>query len=276
MLGYKKFCYWVDFHRLKAVRRNLEEREIELPDEARIPCRVLRASKEIAFLPPSAWDGFCKRRTSWYRKSSMAGKFLIVSNSPLDVPDLESPIIIAGSNFMPDRLPNPDEISQLVQSKEYQKRKPSEWDKPDPLEKDFYQRWFERQRRKEPFDFEKILRSHSANHANFLDPKFFVKLPVHGTGLPGNELSSHIVPPDPAYKAGPTGHLPANLNGTMVPYSIADSIHVCSSCLEFFNVLGSQWPIKYVVPCIGAVQFAHLSMDHYFEVKTLRAVNSGG
>ena len=241
MMGYKKFCYWVDFNRLKAVRRNLEEREIDLPDESRIPCRVLRASKEIVYLAPPAWDGFCKRRTSWYRKSNMAGKFLIVSNSPLDVPDLESPIIIAGSNFMPDRLPNPDEISQLVRSKEYQKRKPSEWDKPDPLERDFYQRWFERQQRKEPFDFDKILLSHSANHANFLDPKFFI-----------------------------------NLNGTMVPYSIADSIHVCSSCLEFFNILGSQWPVKYVVPCIGAVQFAHLSMEHYFEVKTLRAVNPGG
>ena len=240
MFEYLKYCYWVDFHSYKTVRRGLEQREIELPDEARIPCRVLRASKEIAFLPPSAWDGFCKRRTSWYRKSSMAGKFLIVSNSPLDVPELESPIIIAGSNFMPDRLPNPDEISHLVRSKEYQKRKPSEWDKPDPLEKDFYQRWFERQQRKEPFDFEKILRSHSANHANFLDPKFFI-----------------------------------NPNGTMVPYSIADSIHVCSSCLEFFNILGSQWPVKYVVPCIGAVQFAHLSMDHYFEVKIVRAVNSG-
>jgi len=237
------------------VRRNLEGIKIDLPDESRIPCRALRASKEIVYLAPPAWDGFCKRRTSWYRKSNMAGKFLIVSNSPLDVPDLESPIIIMGSNFTPDRLPNPDEISQLVQSKEYQKRKPSEWDKPDPLERDFYQRWFERQQRKEPFDFEKILRSHSANHANFLDPKFFVKLPVH--------------------EAGPAGHLPANQNGIMAPYSIADSIHVCSSCLEFFNILGSQWPVKYVVPCIGAVQFARLSMDHYFEVKTLRAVNSG-
>ncbi len=231
-MGYKKFCYWVDFHRLKAVRRNLEGIKIDLPDESRIPCRVLRASKEIVYLAPPAWDGFCKRRTSWYRKSNMAGKFLIVSNSPLDVPDLEGPIIIVESNFMPDRLPNPDEISQLVQSKEYQKRKPSEWDKPDPLENDFYQRWFGRQQRKEPFDFDKILLSHSANHANFIDPKFFI-----------------------------------NLNGRMVPYSIADSIHVCSSCLEFFNILGEQWPAKYVVPCIGAVQFAHLPIDQYFEVR---------
>jgi hypothetical protein len=241
MSEYQKFCYWVDVHELKAVRRNLEGKEIQLTDEARIPCRVLRESMNIAFIAPPAWNGFCKRRTSWYRKSKMAGKFLIVSNSPLDVPDLESLIIIMGSNFMPDRLPNPDEISQLVRSKEYQKRKPSEWDKPDPLENDFYQRWFERQQRKEPFDFDKILLSYSANHANFIDPKFFI-----------------------------------NLNGTIVPYSIADSIYVCSSCLEFFNILGSQWPVKYVVPCTGAVQFAHLSMDHYFEVKTLRAVNSGG
>jgi len=231
-MEYKKFCYWVDLHGLKSVRRNLEEKEIELLDEARIPCRVLRESINIAFLAPPAWNGFCKRRTSWFRKSKMAGKFLIVSSSPLDLPDLENPIIVVESNFKPDRFPSCEEISQLIQSKEYQTRKPPEWDKPDPLERDFYQRWFERSRVNEPFDFDKILLSHSANHANFLDPKYSI-----------------------------------NLNGSIVPYSIADSIHVCSSCLEFFNILGDQWPVKYVVPCIGAVQFAHFPMDRYFEVR---------
>ena len=171
----------------------------------------------------------------------MADKLLIVSNSPLDLPDLDYPIVITESNFKPDRFPSSNEISQLIQSREYQKKKPSEWDKPDPLEKDFYKRWFERQQGKEPFDFEKILMSHSANHANFLDPKYF-----------------------------------ATLDGCMVPYSIADSLYVCSSCLEFFNILGEKWPIKYVVPCIGAVKFAGLPMNHYFEVKTFWAVNSGG
>lgn len=232
MSGYKKFCYWIDSHGLKIVRKDLEWREIQLDDETRIPCRVLRSSTETIFLAPPAWNGFCKRRTSWYRKSEMAEKFLIVSNSPLNLPDLDHPIIITESNFKPDRFPSFDEISQLIQSREYQKRKPSEWDKPDPLEKDFYQRWFERNRINEPFDFEKILMSHSANHANFFDPKYF-----------------------------------ATLNGCMVPYSIADSIHVCSSCLEFFNILGDQWSLKYVVPCIGAVQFAHLPIDQYFEVR---------
>jgi hypothetical protein len=37
-----------------------------------------------------------------------------------------------------------------------------------------------------------------------------VKLPVHRAGLPGNEISFFIVPLDPAYKAGLTGHLPVN------------------------------------------------------------------
>jgi hypothetical protein len=38
--------------------------------------------------------------------------------------------------------------------------------------------------------------------------RFFsqVKLPAHRAGLPGNEISFFIVPLDPAYKAGLTGH----------------------------------------------------------------------
>ena len=231
---YKKCCYWIDFQQLKALREHLEKKEIELPEETRIPCRVLRGATNIALIDPSAWNGFCKRRTSWYRKSEMAHQFLIVSSSPLDLPDLDNPIVITDSNFRPNRFPSAGEISQLIESQEYQRRKPSEWDKPDPLEKDFYQRWFERQQEKESFDFAKILLSHSANHANFLAPKFYV-----------------------------------TVNGAVVPYSIADSIHVCSSCLEFFNILGNQWPAKYVVPCIGAVQFAYLPIDQYFEVRIL-------
>jgi hypothetical protein len=38
-----------------------------------------------------------------------------------------------------------------------------------------------------------------------------VKLPGHRPGLPGKELSFHIVPLDPADKAGLTRHLPAKI-----------------------------------------------------------------
>lgn len=234
MSDYKKFCYWVEFQGLKNVRENLKEKEIELTDEHRIPCRVLRSSMEIGLLAPPAWNGFCKRRTSWYRRSDKAGKFLIVSNISLDDLDIGNPIVITESDFKPQRLPSSEEITQLIKSQEFQKRKPREWDKVEPLEKEFYQRWYERHRPDELFDFEKIFINHSANHANFLDPRFFI-----------------------------------NLNGIIVPYSIADTIHVCSSCIEFFNILGSQWSVKYVVPCIGAVQFAHLPINLYFRVDVL-------
>jgi hypothetical protein len=232
MMNYKKFYNWVNHQEFKWIRDNLGKKGAQMVEEARIPCRVLESSIEIGFVAPPAWDGFCKRRTSWYGNSEKAKKFLIISDKPLDLPNSKTWSAMTESNFRPDRFPTPEEIVQLIQSEEYQKEKPSVWDEPDPPEKDFYRRWFERHGRNEPFDFEKILMIHSANHANFLNPKFFI---IEGS--------------------------------TKVPYSIADSIHVCSSCLEFFNILGDRWSVKYVVPCIGAALFAHLPMDHYFKVE---------
>jgi len=40
-----------------------------------------------------------------------------------------------------------------------------------------------------------------------------VKLPGHRPGLPGKVISFHIVPLDPAYKAGLAGHVPVSLKG---------------------------------------------------------------
>jgi hypothetical protein len=241
MMAYQKFCYWVDFHSLKKLRKDFEERGVQLDDEARIPCRVLRSSRDIGYLAPPAWDGFCKRRTSWYRRSDKAGKFLVVSNTSLDHLGIGNPIIIKESDFKPDPLPSYEEVLQLIKSEKYQRLKPDAWEKVDSLDKEFYQRWFERHRPQELFDFGKIFAHHSANHANFIEPEFSV-----------------------------------NVNGAKAPYSIAGSLHVCSSCLEFFNILGSQWPVKYVVPCIGAVQFAHLPEDQYFSVNALDEKNAEG
>ena len=233
MSAYEKFCYWTDLQGLKEVRKKFQEDGIGLPEETRIPCRVLRTSTKVAYIVPMAWEGFCKRKTSWYLDSEKAGKFLVVSNRPLNYSVLGYPILITNSNFIPDRLPTFSEMTELAQSRIFQRAKPRSWDKPRPLEKDFYQRWFERNQVNEPFNFDRLLISHSANHANFIDPKFFI-----------------------------------DLDGGKAPYSIADSTRVCSSCLEFFNILGSQWPVKYVVPCMGAVQFSKLPMNDYLKVVT--------
>jgi hypothetical protein len=235
-MAYQKFCYWVDSGELDKIRKNCEKKGVELDDEPRIPCRVLRSSRDISYLTPPAWYGFCKRRTSWYWESEKASQFLVVSNSSLGQLGIGNPILITESHFKPDRFPSPDEIPEMIKSKKYQQRKPNTWERVEPIDTEFYRTWFERRRPNEPFDFDKIFASHSANHSNFIEPEFFVAQ-----------------------------------NGGISPYSIADSLRVCSSCMEFFNILGSQWPMKYVVPCIGAVLFAHLPMDQYFEVKTLGA-----
>jgi hypothetical protein len=39
-----------------------------------------------------------------------------------------------------------------------------------------------------------------------------VKLSGHRPGLPGRVVSFHIVPLDPAYKAGLAGHVPAKVS----------------------------------------------------------------
>jgi hypothetical protein len=231
MTVYKKYCYWLDLNGFKSVKNDLEGKEIQGNDEAHLPCRVLRTSKELGYVVPSAWNGFCKRRTSWYWKSEKAEKVLVVSNKLWDIPGCKDPITIKESTFKPDRLPSEKEILELIELDEYRKKKPKGWDKPDAIEKDFYQVYFDRYGATNSFDFDKLLKYHSANHANFLNPKFFIIQ-----------------------------------DETKVPYSIADTIHVCSSCLEFFDILGKQWPVKYIVPCIGAVKFAGLPMNHYFEV----------
>ena len=231
MSEYKKCYYWVDFQEVRAVREHLKEKGVELSEETRIPCRVLRTSIEAGYVVPLAWEGFCKRKTSWYLSSQKAGKFLIISKEPLNLSSLGNPIIIMNSDFKPERLPTSSETSELARSQSFQEAMPQSWGKPHIFEKAFYQRWFERYQIMERFHFGRVLLSHSANHANFIDPKFFV-----------------------------------DLNGSKIPYSIADSAHVCSSCLEFFNILGGQWPMKYVVPCIGAVQFAKLPMDRYLKI----------
>ncbi len=240
-MAYQKFCYWVSMEELERIRINCEKEGIELKNEVRIPCRVLRSSWKVAYLTTPAWYGLCKRRTSWYWESEKAGKLLVVSHTFLDHLDVRDPIVITESNFKPDRFPSPDEIFEMIRSKEYQKRKPPTWERVEPIEIEFYRTWFERHRANEPFDFDQIFASHSANHSNFIDPKYFV-----------------------------------TRNGMISPYSIANSLRVCSSCMEFFNILGAEWPIKYVVPCIGAVLFAHLPMDQYFEVKDVGALTQQG
>jgi len=81
-------------------------------------------------------------------------------------------------------------------------------------------------------DYGFLYLSHSANHANFLSPRFFVR---DGEG--------------------------------MIPYSIDRSAHLCSCCVELFQILGGNYQKKMVAPCPGATIFARLKPDQYLLVE---------
>ena len=68
--------------------------------------------------------------------------------------------------------------------------------------------------------FEELFVGHCANHANFIEPAYQVLE-----------------------------------EGRPVPYSLGKTRTVCSACLEFYNIIGSSFQKKYVVPCPGAVLF---------------------
>ena len=224
-------CLWIDPSELEAVESRARDAGFQTTHERHLPCRVLRESVRVGCIHPQAWEAMCKRKTSWYFESSRNGKVLIVSDAAFDFPGLDDIVFISPSSFEPPSLPSHDQTLSLAESPEYLKNMPSLWDRVEPQEKAIYERWLRRFGLDASFD--EVFPYHAANHANFIEPRFFVRE-----------------------------------EGGTVPYSIAGSTHVCSSCLEFFGILGERWPIKYVVPCLGAVQFARLPRDRYLRVET--------
>ena len=110
-------------------------------------------------------------------------------------------------------------------------RIPSDWKQVGETEKRIYLRWARRLGSDiQEYDF--LYLSHTANHANFINPHFFVE----------------------------------DEDG-VIPYSIDKSAHLCSCCVELFQVLGGEFDRKLVAPCPGATIFARLKPDRYMLVE---------
>ena len=77
---------------------------------------------------------------------------------------------------------------------------------------------------------------HRANHANFLSKK-----------------------------------VTTELDGEQVPYSVTGNEGVCSSCVEFFNVIEVD-SRKLVRACPGAVTFGGAKRDIYYDIKPFKTL----
>ncbi len=200
-------------------------------------CVPLARKRQIGYVPPENWQRYrlCRRQLSWYATSRFAGLFLVITDLRLDRFGLAQNTIIRKSSFRPPQMPGkePAACRQLIDRPSYRRAAPAQWETFDSGE-------IEEQERRmaimgvRGISFTELFLVHCANHANFIEPRFFIE----------------------------------NGNGGVVPYSIDQTKRICSACLEFYNIVGEAYSKKFVVPCPGAVLFAGLSVNRYYEVET--------
>lgn len=228
---YEKHIYWLSPGEETRLRDELAEQGLRLKSAKGVVCTPLDEINRIASVAPEVWDDTCGRQGSWYRRSEKNGLFLIVSSFPLEGLEARKAARITRSDFHPPRYATPEEMRAMVNEPAFAGQVPQRWSEADEIEQRIQLRWARRLGAQDP-DYPDLFRVHTANHANFIRPRLTVRE-----------------------------------NGRIVPYSIAPSAKLCSCCLELFQVLGADHPLKYVAPCPGAAIFARLEPDVYLRVE---------
>ena len=229
--NYIKYVYWLTGSEEARLRKDMKDRNIKMKSAKGIVCKPLRKNDNISSVAPEVWNDTCSRQGSWYRVSDKNGLYLVICSFELRDHTRQKAATITRSEFNPPRLAGRDEKEHMINDPVFAYQVPPDWQKIDKKEKQTYLRWAKRLGSKVN-DYNSLYLSHTANHANFIKPQFFIK------------------------KKQP-----------IIPYSIDRSAHLCSSCLELFQVVGAQHPKKLVAPCPGAALFARLAPDKYLLVE---------
>ena len=228
-----KYVYWVEAATAARVGERLEALGHDVFEVAKAVCIPMSEKHEVTTVPPRAWYEykFCRRQLSWYDRSPFRGLTLLVSAVELSDHGLTPETVVRPRpDFRPPGLPAPADLPRLTASPDYRRSRPPAWEDIQAADRRELDQWLRVMGLSE-IRFEDLFVYHCANHANFIDPVWFVE----------------------------------NHHGRE-PYSIGPTARVCSACLEFYNLIGHNWPRKWVVPCPGAVRFAGLAANVYYEV----------
>jgi hypothetical protein len=229
-----RHLYWFDEGDFESSKKLLSEAGYRLEATRMTPCQVLRArGKNLVYAPPEVWSRLCVRQGSWYRHSDRRGQYMLMSDHRLpealaDYLDSE----MSESDFAPTSLPTAEVLNTIVSSEEYQSQKPDRWEKIRSTEALLVKLLFLFNR---SWGISDNLKKHwlgnRANHANFLSKQ-----------------------------------VTTDVEGEQVAYSVTNNEGVCSSCVEFFNVIEVD-SRKLVRSCPGAVTFGGAKRDIYYDIK---------
>lgn len=236
-MTYIKYAYWASPDVAAALGGVLKRQGRYVFKVRKAVCIPLAPKNELCFVPPEAWHTyeFCRRQYSWYETSPFYGQTLIVSDTELA--EIEHPpetIITRKPDFVPPSLPDELQKQSLTRSPGYLEQKPPAWEDIDSEDPQKHERWL-RIMGQGDRNFKDLFSWHCANHANFIQPRYAL-----------------------------------TTENADAPYSIGPTSTVCSACLEFYNIIGRLHPVKYVVPCPGAVLFAGLEKNVYYEVRSIQ------
>ena len=224
---YEKWIYWMTPEREACLRAELADRGVRLKSAKGVVCTPLDEINRISSVAPEVWADTCGRQGSWYRSSHRNGLFLIVSSFPLEGYEGEAAGRITRADFNPPRYAGRAEMEAMTSEPGFRERVPPDWSRASETERRIQMRWA-RRLGAEADGWDDLYLVHTANHANFLKPRFFVR--------EGDDV---------------------------IPYSIQRSALLCSCCLELFQVVGAEHARKLVAPCPGAAIFARLEPDAY-------------
>ena len=223
-----KYCYWMDDERISQLKKEMEGKTTMIQAEKN-PCEALKG--EIGYAEPSVWAIICKHDAlPWYRASKHVGKNLVVSSSPLSEEYstfLET--TIEQTSFEPREFPSREDLMKLTQDETYRSRELEGWGAFPKEMGEAIVKGLTKMSGKPLNTFEELLSIWDAVHSNFVNPQYRA----------GKEFMN-------------------------APYSVADSIHIGTCCVEFFNLLDSKEDSMLVRPCIGSVIVKVLEKDRYY------------
>jgi len=231
------YLYWFNEAAFFKAKQALIAAGFELVSSKLTPCQVMRASgNTVVYATPEVWSRICVRQGSWYRESKRSGQYMMMSERKLpETYDTYLDAEITKTDFMPETLPSNEELQTLVESRAYQDNKPEEWEAKGVMDALMFKVLFSLTRFWGWGDnLDKHWLSHKANHANFL---------------------AH--------------HFTTEIDGESVPYSVTENSGICSSCVEYFNIIDDETR-KLVRACPGAVTFGGTQRDVYLDVKPVQ------